>query len=239
MTGEAVKEISEITKESLQIKEVNGKNYSTVQLHRIYTDKRPERIVVKSLTGIVDYLENNIDDLNKDKLIIHVVDHKTVDVLTNVHGEKNERHTVISARLDEIERFPFSEWIGQERFIIKCRSMFETTDDLESIIKYTAKIDQSSNVITEDDGITQNVNVKKGLSGVRTERENIPSLVKLRPYRTFTEVEQPESEFLFRMKTENETAKCSLFDADGGAWKNKARESIADFFQLTGVPVIA
>lgn len=239
MDGIVVDKIKELTDQARELKEVKGEKYSPVQLSRVYSDPRPKSITVKSLTGIIDYLETNIDDLDMKELLIHVVDHKNVYVYTNVHGEKNDRHIVMTAELDGLEPFPFERYLGQETFIIKCRSMFVPTDDMAAIIKYTAKIDTEAVVRTEDDGISQNVNIKKGVSGVKTERESIPSLVKLKPFRTFPEVDQPESEFLFRMDSGDGSAKCALFDADGGAWKNEARKNIADFFSSCGVAVIA
>jgi hypothetical protein len=44
--------------------------------------------------------------------------------------------------------------------------------------------------------------------------------VNLAPYRTFQEIEQPSSPFLFRIKgTPGEGVQCALFEADGGAWR--------------------
>ena len=66
----------------------------------------------------------------------------------------------------------------------------------------------------------------------------IPSPVTLKPYRTFTEVEQPESQFVFRMKEDKyDGVQCALFEADGGAWKLHAMESIQEYLeeQLKGV----
>ena len=241
MEGKAVTEIRDLTIKSMELKEVGGKQYSPVELHRVYSDPRSSAVQVKSLTGILDFLESNVDGLVEENLILHIVDHTEVRVLTKIHGERNERHTVVVAKLDGMEPFPFERFIGQEKFIIKARSMFCPTEDMSALLRYTAKIDTEAKVITSDDGITQNINIKKGSSGVLTEREMIPSLVKLRPYRTFTEAEQPESEFLFRMQSGEGTAECALFDADGGAWRNTARENIAGFFKANDIkiPVIA
>jgi hypothetical protein len=175
------------------------------------------------------------------ELIVHIVDHREVRVLTNVHGEKNQRNCVIAAILQGLEPFPFEKYIGQEQFIIKMRAMFNSTEDLESIIRYTSKIDQTASVTTEDDGITQNINIKKGRSGVRTERDTVPSLVVLEPFRTFMEADQPCSQFLFRIKTEDEVVKCALFEADGGAWRNQARQNISEYFSSMdlGIPIIS
>lgn len=60
----------------------------------------------------------------------------------------------------------------------------------------------------------------------------IPSPVTLKPYRTFTEVEQPESQFVFRMKEDKyDGVQCALFEADGGAWKLGAMEYIKEYLE--------
>ena len=48
------------------------------------------------------------------------------------------------------------------------------------------------------------------------------------PYRTFIEVEQPESKFIFRMR---EGGACALFEADGGAWKLDAQNAVYEYLK--------
>ena len=241
MNDEAVKSIEELTIKSMELKTVKDDQYSPVALHRVYSDPRPEPVGIKSLTGIMDFLESNVDKMDTSRLMLHIVDHTKVRIITDVCGESNKRNTVLVADLDGLTPFPFERFMDQETFIIKLRSMFGSTEDLESIIKYTSKIDDESAIRTEDDGITQNINMKKGLTGVKTERDTVPSLVTLRPYRTFPEAEQPKSEFLFRMKSIEGIVTCALFDADGGAWRNQARLNIAAYFEASDIkiPVIS
>nr|ABP73607.1 hypothetical protein [Bacillus thuringiensis] len=54
----------------------------------------------------------------------------------------------------------------------------------------------------------------------------VPNPVSLQPYRTFVEVAQPESDFIFRMK---DGPRCSLYEADGGAWKLEAIKNIKEY----------
>ena len=49
-----------------------------------------------------------------------------------------------------------------------------------------------------------------------------PNPVMLRPYRTFAEVEQPASQFVFRI---DKNAEMALFSADGGKWHLNAIKS--------------
>ena len=52
--------------------------------------------------------------------------------------------------------------------------------------------------------------------------------VTLRPFRTFLEVAQPESEFILRL---NDRGEVNLIGADGGAWKLEAVRNIAAYFE--------
>ena len=50
----------------------------------------------------------------------------------------------------------------------------------------------------------------------------------LTPYRIFNEVEQPSSQFIFRI---NSMANLALFEADGGKWKLDAINNIAAYLK--------
>ena len=76
-----------------------------------------------------------------------------------------------------------------------------------------------------DDGITQQVVAKQG--ALLAADVKVSPIYQLAPFRTFIEVEQPESEFLFRVSDKNIFA---LYEADGGAWKIKAKANIRAFF---------
>ena len=56
----------------------------------------------------------------------------------------------------------------------------------------------------------------------------VPNPVQLRPYRTFQEVEQPESEFVFRVYDDRSI---SLTAADGGMWKLAARDAVMRYLE--------
>lgn len=240
LSRDAIEKIEELVEQGLEIKQIGGEEYSVVKLHRIYNDPKPAAVGVKSLTGIVDFLKANKDDLSLESLMIHVIDHRTVAVITEVHGERNERYMVISAVREDIQGFDYNRYMDHEDFVIKLRSMFNDTEDLKTLMAYSAKVSNDTAVKTEDDGFTQHVEIKQGLTGARVEDVELPSRASLKPFRTFSECEQPSSNFLFRMR-KNEGVECALFEADGGFWKQTARESIAEYFkkELPGISVIS
>lgn len=58
----------------------------------------------------------------------------------------------------------------------------------------------------------------------------VPNPVNLIPYRTFLEVQQPASDFIFRMKSSC-GVQCAILEADGGAWKNEAMNNIKEYLK--------
>lgn len=240
MIAEGIQKLEElIRKNTGKFEDKDGKEYTLEEAYRLYDDPRPAELKVWTLASIKDYLKTNIDSLSKSELLLHVVDYNRVDLVTNVHGEKNERHTVLTAQLDG-EEFPFGRYLDQEDFIIKVRSMFKPTEDREFILVHTAKVDMEKNIGIMDDGVTQQVEIKQGVRGQMTESELLKPIVSLKPFRTFLEVEQPKSEFLFRMRHgRNGGAEAALFEADGGAWKNEARSLIAEYLKDTEIAILS
>ena len=59
------------------------------------------------------------------------------------------------------------------------------------------------------------------------ENVTIKPIVKLRPYRTFQEVEQPEGLFLIRIRERG----IAFIEADGGMWKLTARNTIKAYLE--------
>ena len=62
--------------------------------------------------------------------------------------------------------------------------------------------------------------------------------VTLKPFRTFREIEQPESEFILRYQNRN-GIEAALFEGDGGCWKLDAILRIKEWLSdKTEIPVI-
>lgn len=58
----------------------------------------------------------------------------------------------------------------------------------------------------------------------------VPNPVELIPYRTFQEVGQPASRFVFRIGENNDIPVFKLIEAEGGIWKNEAVSNIKKYF---------
>lgn len=79
-----------------------------------------------------------------------------------------------------------------------------------------------------DDGVSQKTTIK---SGVELADVIVPNPVKLRPYRTFAEIEQPESSYVFRIKDSERGPAFKLVEADGGLWKNATMKKIKEYLE--------
>ena len=75
-----------------------------------------------------------------------------------------------------------------------------------------------------DDGVSQKTTIKTGVI--------VPNPVKLRPYRTFAEIEQPESSYVFRIKDGDRGPTFKLVEADGGLWKNAVMKKIKEYLEF-------
>lgn len=94
------------------------------------------------------------------------------------------------------------------------------------LLDLLSRISKDNGVTTNDNGVSQTVEARQGIA-LKT-KETVRPRVLLRPFRTFQEVEQPESEFLLRL---DEEGNIGLFEADGGMWKLKARQTVKAFLE--------
>lgn len=205
--------------------EKNGELYSNVNLSKI---EEPTRIAIsiQSLTGAVDFIKDNFDE--DDKVLVTVLDEKSLKVQTVLNDNKY-RETVLNVDADVPEK-TLDRYMDLEKFNIQLQSQFVPTDDSAKILQIIGNLRSENVKNLGDDGTTQIVEVKKGVTIAQDQA--VPNPVYLKPFRTFTEIAQPESPFVFRLKQERDEVYAALFEADGGAWRNEARISIKDYLTI-------
>ena len=118
--------------------------------------------------------------------------------------------------------------MSQEEFIIGMQSCFVQNQDSELILKVSGNVENKSVAHYGDDGVSQKATIKQGIAS----RADVivPNPVTLIPFRTFLEVKQIESKFVFRIgEDRNEQPIFKLVEADGGAWKYAAMRRVADY----------
>ena len=224
-----------------EIVDVEKRKYSTHKLNQI-KEPSADKLCLHTLTGLVDYVKNNIDELTKGEFFFHVLQHNEIKLYSSINDLWNDRDCYLYANSDLYEHnFNFGSKYDVERFIINLQSQFKATPDRDKILKLVGNLTASKVQTSTDDGVTQTVGTKAGVQ-LRQEAE-LPNPVKLKPYRTFLEIEQPESQFIFRVYQPIEGAlpTCSLHEADGGLWKIEAIQKIKKYLtdNLEEIIVIA
>lgn len=203
---------------------INGDTYSDRDLVRIQPHvDRPARIGVTGLDSIVKLVRNELDMFDNLPLFIRVDGARKVSVFST-YDEVMGRDSLYEATCDVPGfREGFREY---EQAIIELRSKFVPGDGVEYLLDLLSRINKENGVTTDDNGVSQEVTVRQGISLKATTQ--VKPRISMRPYRTFLEVEQPESEFLLRL---DDDGNIGLFEADGGMWEMDAKSRICAFFE--------
>lgn len=220
MIRDAINKILDLAKP--ETREINGYTYTDKMLDLVYLPKQ-DKINLQTLKGLADILKFE-SGKHLCKPIVRACNHGTVVIETMPKPDRTR--DLLYKSVAEVPHIIFDEYISIERMLIQLRSKFVRTKELEELVKMLGNIKEENNIQTSDDGFSQVTTVKKGISLV--ENKIINPIVKLKPYRTFLEVDQPESEFLVRLQ---EGGRVALFEADGGAWKLEARKNIVEFLR--------
>ena len=210
-----------------EVLDINGGKYVDKNVHRVDKELRASAIQMNTLTSLVDYLKAGVDSM-ADKMLVQVVSPMKVRVLSMLDADRKREELVdVEAMIPDFE---YGRYMGNERFIIALQSKFINNHDRALLLQFAGTVKDESIAQYGDDGVTQKATIKTGITSVGD--SVVPNPVKLRPFRTFIEVEQPESAFVFRMRqAEGHGVECAIFEADGGAWKNAAMKSIKEYLQ--------
>lgn len=210
-----------------KVLQIDGKNYSTEQLHYIApefdTDPTPvvSAVSISTLTGLVDYITGKVDLLDRT-LIVHVVSPTEVKVYSELRDDA-KRHNYIYCQA-WTPKITYGNFLEVEQFNIMLQSCFLQNEHSAALLQVIGNIKEDNVQNTSDDGVSQKVVAKQGVSTVT--EVAVPNPVILCPFRTFAEVEQPESKFVFRMQN---GPKAAIFEADGGIWRLYAMQNVKTY----------
>lgn len=169
---------------------------------------------INTLSGLVDYIKSNLDRAD-EKLYLHIANHKSVRLVSTLKLDGSREELAVAEAI--LPKFCFNIFYDVEDFNVALQSMFVKNSDREILLKVVGNLKEDNVKTTGDDGVSQAVTIKTGVASAADVK--VPNPVTLAPYRTFIEVEQPESKFIFRMQ---DGPKGAIFEADGGAWRNQA-----------------
>lgn len=225
---EAIEYITELaeTAAAPEVLEIKGRTYCTKRLERYDKEPQARRIEATTLTALMDYIRENKEEL-RERMIIQVTSPREVRLFSGLTEERDREELFRTEAM--VPEFSYGREYEQKEFMVKIQSCFEKglADDQEAVQYLAGNIDASQEATYSDNGTTQLCVVKTGVAN--KENAMVPNPVTLTPYRTFVEIEQPESEFVFRIEQRGGAPLFKLIEADGGRWKNEAMLRIKDY----------
>lgn len=203
---------------------INGRKYTNRELREV-AEPRISALRINTLQSLIELISDGFEGAAPDKHVVHVVDHAHVQVVTKTSNHWKLRETLADCILADTTGMAFGSFLDQERFLIGLMASFSSAGDREELARIAGNATAEQVVTLVDDGITQAISMRVGAS--MKETSAIKGLVQLAPWRTFRDIDQPISTFLFRVKKVGDLPQFALFEADGGKWKLDAIESIA------------
>lgn len=212
--------------EKTEVLEICGKTYANRNLTRYDETEKATALTASSLSSMVDYIRNcNGEFPAVPKMLIHIISPTEVRLISALDADR-ERETLFMSSAETSE-YQFGRWYDQENFMISLQANFQPNDDLAAVMRLAGNIEKKNNQTFSDDGVTQVATMTVGVASKADAM--VPNPVELIPYRTFQEVVQPASKFVFRIGDKEEPA-FKIVEAEGGIWKNEAVDHIKTYF---------
>ena len=213
-----------------QTLEVDGHTY-IISGSGVYTEVTPEAympesIKLHSIDAVVQMVRTEALPAGYDTPIyIEVMAHDKVKVFCHAMSEDHfcARPILYEVIAQDIPGWEPEVSLPFAQAAIALQTRFQDGGDREYTLQLLSQITTGAKVTYNDIGIATTIVSQKGVA--LQQNMTIRPVVKLRPYRTFQEVEQPEGLFLIRI---NERG-ISFIEADGGMWKLTARRTVADY----------
>lgn len=228
MFKEAIQRIQETASKPF-LQEIDGVTYlidRDGQYQQVKPElEYPEELTLTSLDALVKLVKTEASEEGVP-LYITIPDHLTAVCFGQPDSElRFHRVRYYTARATDVPGWQSDVKMGFEEMQIALRTRFQETKDALYAMKLLSDITTGGKITFNDNGIATSVVTQKGVA-LQT-NESIRPIVVLKPYRTFQEVDQPESPFLIRVSERG----ISFTEADGGMWKLKARETIKAFLE--------
>ncbi len=225
LTPEAIQKIVELGQ--ITTIEIEGRTYATGAVRPLEKPTVKDPLAFTSLSGLAEYVNGNPDRIPEDiGLIVHLMDHNLVRVVGNLLEPWCARSYYAQAAAPD-PTFRFGNWYPQEEFVIALQVGFVPTDEHRALLGIVSNLTAEEVRVSADNGVSQEVTRRAGVH--LSQRTVLPNPVTLTPWRTFREVEQPESAFILRVRKAGDAIALALFEADGGKWKDAARKNVLEY----------
>lgn len=242
MIAKAMEWIKENTAPHINL--IDGASWTDKHLNKIENIQSIDKVSFYTLTSLVEYLKSKVDVPNDfiKHIFINVESPSHVQVYSEVNKDNYYKRTQIAEANAMLPVVKIGQFVDQTEFCIMLRANFVDdgiiieNEDSRFDTDKNALIAVASNIVSgtiaqyEDTGITQKATIKTGIQ--ESEDKLLPEKTVLRPFRTFFEVEQPKSEFIFRADNgRHDEVQLALFEADGGKWKLEAMASVKAYLK--------
>jgi hypothetical protein len=194
------------------------------------------RLESPSLDGLLDYSKR----FAGTDAFIYVSSPTCVTLFAN-KAKSGLNHVAYTAKAC-INTFPFGNKLSQEEMTIKLRSCFEENEDLRSLLVGISRITSGPVTTSADDGVTQTVTVKTGVS--MKDEADVNPVRRLVAYRSFAGISSPKASYLLRVYADKEQGpRFSLFDMEGDAWIAETVSKLKTYcrnrtMDINGEPII-
>lgn len=238
---DAIKKTGE---QEVQLVVVNGETYANRPIHYVgHIEPTCPTVQVSTLDGLLDYIQAHFKEPEQIAgLVIHIEDHKTVRVMSLPFGHDFVRHTFCRAAFDAPKRSIIGGYVEPGMFAVELMATFRNEGDFGDVLQSVGNIRDLQEMDMSDDGVSQTIVVQASVASKAPVQIKNP--VTLTPIRTFTEIEQPSSPFVLRIRKDPMAA--ILHAGDGGAWKVEAVQRIKDWLVaekasrgMANIPVVA
>ena len=230
MIKEAIEEIVRLAAPSTL--DVEGKMFlvdkNSSNIFEIHPEPEfPQCLSIYSLEALVKMIDTEAMNIFDKPLYVNVESFNIVNCYTQpLNKLRNQRGEVYQVRACDVPGWEENVQLPFEEALIAIRTRFQQTPDSEYLLRLLSDITNGAKVTYADNGIASSVVTQKGVA--LQDNSVIRPIVKLKPYRTFQEVDQPESEFHIRVSERG----IRFIEADGGMWKLHARRTVAAFLRV-------
>lgn len=206
--------------------EIDGVVYTSKPVHDVRkAEPEHDALAVTTLAGLVEFIDSHEIPAGT---VAHVISYQQVQLISQPWGRFKQRDVFVEAQAAWPAGLVFDQFQNSEIFNIRLQSLFVRTEACATLLAAIGNLKVENIQTSEDNGVTQEVTVKTG--AVRVSRVTLPNPVMLAPFRTFRELNQPESPFVLRVREGKDgAAECALFEADGGTWKLEAVDRIKEW----------
>jgi hypothetical protein len=226
MIKDAIEYIIGMAKPSFNV--VDGVTLTNKKLNEILPHIPNAPLHLSSLTGLIAYLINcgGMDQFSMTSAFVQVCSATDVRAISSL-DQYGRRWTLATAEFESnlLRAFPIGEYMGLDTMIVNIKRHFEITDQTVALLDLISHISADHSEKISDNGITQEIVTKRGIS---FKSEETPQFFQLSMRRTFAELGPMESKFFVRFKENGNNVTATLSEATFDKWEHAAKLAIQD-----------